>query len=99
MGWLLGRLVAQTAHSVATQEGRAPFLYSFISLPCSIVHLPGRKGNLGAQKKVDSILFSKLRRGTWEYVRLDLGLGLGLVLCSCSTFAISLPELSVDPVG
>lgn len=76
-----------------------PFLSSFISLPCSVVHLPGRKGNLGAQRKVDSILFSKLRRGTWEYVRLDLGLGLGLVLCSCSTFAISLPELSVDPVG
>lgn len=99
MECLLGRLIAQTAHSVASQEGRAPFLSSIISPPCSILHLSGRKENLGAQRRVDSFLFSKLRRGSWECVRFDLGLGLGLVLCSCSTLVTSLPELSVDPVG
>lgn len=48
-------------------------------------------------------MFSKLRGGSWECVRLDLGLGLGLALCSCSTLVISLPELSgsymVRPLG
>lgn len=47
MGWLLGRLIAQTAQSVVSQEGRAPFLSSIISPPCSILHLSGRKANLG----------------------------------------------------
>ena len=47
MGWSLGRLIAQTAHSVASQEGRAPFLSSIISPPFSILHLSGRKANLG----------------------------------------------------
>lgn len=94
MVWLLGRLVAQTAHSVALQIDRAPFLSSIISLHS--IFLRQRETCMPERR---NITFSwKLRRGSWERVGLDLGLGIRLALSLCFPLAISLPELSVDLV-
>lgn len=50
MGWLLGRLVAQTAHSVATQEGRALPVQFHIT---TLLRRPSswEKGKLGSPKE------------------------------------------------
>lgn len=55
-----------------------PFLFSILQPPYPTVRLPGRKGDFGVPRKVDSNVFVKLRRVSWARVGLGVGLEIGL---------------------